>query len=131
MVVPGHDGGPAEPLDRPRDSTIVRSHENPFHQRGLLDPTVNVLDQRLSVDFDQCFSGETGGIESGGDDRDGGVDLHQNTALDLSTPMTDIGGPLLAEKMHPERLQVCLNFFEKGELIELHSGRAHQYNGAT
>src|SRR5262245_40392567 len=84
MVTAGHDSGPAEPSDGIGDSLVVCSYHNPAYERGLLDSPVNVFYQRLSIDFGQHFSRKTGGIVSGGNDRDGGLDLHQNTAPHLS-----------------------------------------------
>jgi hypothetical protein len=77
MVIPGHDGSPAEPLDGIGNSLVIGSHQNPAHQRGLLNLAINVLYQRLSADFDDRFSGETTGIETGWDDCGSGYDLHQ------------------------------------------------------
>ena len=53
-----------------------------------------MLDEGFAIDFDYWFSRETGGIESGGDDRDYGIDLHQNTAVDLSMAVSDSAGLL-------------------------------------
>src|SRR5262245_9107761 len=94
MVLAGYGNGPSEPLNSIRNSSVVRGNYDPVDQRGPFDAAVNVLYQRLSVDFDYRFSGETSGVEPGGDDRDGGIDLHQNTALHLSTSMADRAGPL-------------------------------------
>src|SRR6185436_4894988 len=84
MVIAGHDSGPAEPLDRISDSPVVRGDDDPADERGLFDTSVDVLDQGLSIDLDEWFSGETSGIEPGGNDRDGGIKLHQTPQLILA-----------------------------------------------
>jgi len=77
MVIPGHYGGPAEPLDGFGDSAVVGGNHDPGYERSLLNAPVNVLYQCFSGDFGYRLSRETGGIESCGDDRNGGINLHQ------------------------------------------------------
>ena len=72
-----------------------------------------MLYQWFSVDFDKGFSGETSGIVSGWNDCYGGVDVHQNTALDLSTTMRDSGGPLFGRKVAPTAAGVLKEFIKK------------------
>ena len=45
MVMPGHNSGPAEPLDGIGDSLIVGGDQDPVHEFGLLDTPIDVLDQ--------------------------------------------------------------------------------------
>jgi hypothetical protein len=77
MVVPGHDSGPTEPSDSVGDSRILGGDDDFADERRLFDLPINEFYQCLSVDFDYWFSGETSGIEACGDDRDGGINLHQ------------------------------------------------------
>ena len=93
MVVSGHNGGPTKPLYGIGNSLIVCCNQNTAHQRRLLDAPVNVLYEGFPLDYDDRFSREAGGIESGGDDRYGGIDLHQNTAIHLSMVLEDRAGP--------------------------------------
>src|SRR5438093_12954119 len=100
LVASGHHGGPTKPLYGIGNSLIVCCNQNTAHQRRLLDAPVNVLDEGFPLDYDDRFSREAGGIESGGDDRYGGIDLHQNTAIHLSMVLEDRAGPL-AENLQP------------------------------
>jgi hypothetical protein len=58
-----------------------------------------MLYQCLAIDLNYWLSGETGGIESGGNDRDGSIDLHQNTALDPITRIADTQVPFFGRKL--------------------------------
>jgi hypothetical protein len=131
MVIPGHNSGPAEPLNGIRDSPVVGGDHDPVDQFRLLHPAVNVFYQWLSVDFNNGFSRETSGIVPGGDDCDRGVDLHQNTALDLSMTMQDSAGPLFWQKSCTVFRCCSERIHKKEEPIELHSYGAHKYNVAT
>ena len=55
------------------NSLVVGRNDDALDQRCLLDTPVNVFYQGLSFDFNYWFSRETGGIESGRDDRYGGI----------------------------------------------------------
>src|SRR5262249_36166234 len=37
---------------------------------------IHVFNEGFSMNFDNGFSGETGGVVSGGDDRDGAIGIH-------------------------------------------------------
>src|SRR5262245_10558812 len=100
MVVTGHDRGPTKPPHRVGDSLIVGGNYDPADGFGPLNLAVDVFYQCLSVNIYYGFSGETSGIEARGDDRDGGIDLHQNTALHLSTTIWTSQVPFLAENLH-------------------------------
>src|SRR5437870_2155688 len=84
MVIPGHDGGRTEPPDGFGDPQVVGCDDDPMDQRRLFDPSIYVLYQGFSVNLDKGFTGETGGIEPGGDDRDGDIKLHQTPQLILA-----------------------------------------------
>src|SRR5262249_34377237 len=131
MVIPGHNSGPTEPPNGIGDSLIIGRDQNPTHKPRLLDTAVDQFYQRLSFNYAQYFSGETNGTKSGGDDRYGGLDLHQNTALDLSTMLRVSAGPLWQKSCTRYGRRFLVEIKKKGELNELHSLRTPQYNGAT
>src|SRR5215475_11270446 len=56
---------------------VIGGNQDPGDERGLFNTPVNVLYQCFSGDFGYRLSRETGGIESCGDDRNGGINLHQ------------------------------------------------------
>jgi Ca-activated chloride channel family protein len=55
----------------------------------------------------------------------------KNTALDLSTRVTDNAGPLLANNLHWQIAGDFVTASKKNEPIRLHSRMTHQYNDAT
>jgi len=84
MVVSGHESGPAEPLDGIGNSSVVRRYDDPRHQTSLGHTSINMLYQGFSFDFGYWFTRETSGIESGGDDRYCGINLHQTPQFILA-----------------------------------------------
>jgi hypothetical protein len=66
-----------------------------------------MLNQGLSIDLNYGFSGETGGIESGGDDRDCGFNLHQTPRFILARRSGTTEVPFLAENLHSQGVDVA------------------------
>ena len=63
--------------NRVRDPPIIGRNHDPADQLRLLNPPVNVLYERFTVDFEYWLSRETSGMKPGRDDRNGGLKSHQ------------------------------------------------------
>ena len=76
MVETGHDGFASESPDGIRDTFIVGRDEDSLNQPGTLNASVNMFYQCLTLNFDDGLSGETCGLESGRDNRNGALKFH-------------------------------------------------------
>jgi hypothetical protein len=82
VIETSHDGFAPEFSDGIGDALVVGRDEDALDRFGALNAPVNVFYQRLTLNLNDGFSGETSGLESCGDDRYGAFVFHAEYAAE-------------------------------------------------
>jgi hypothetical protein len=96
VIETSHDDFASEFPDGTGNALIVGRNEDALDRFGALNAPVNVFYQRFTLDFNDRLSGETGGLESCGDNRYGAFEFHTDYVVekirsDYSTPFWTTG----------------------------------------
>jgi hypothetical protein len=82
VIETSHDDFASEFPDGTGNALVVGRNEDALDRFGALNAPVNVFYQRLTLNLNDGFSGETSGLESCGDDRYGAFVFHAEYAAE-------------------------------------------------